>query len=90
MTEAAVTVERAVSDGDAAGAARREAEALAALSDALAALSDALAALDRFVAGYAFANSSQARMVRAMVGALRGMRPSANEGVGAVVGVEGV
>jgi len=83
VTEAAVTVESAVSEGDAADAARREAVALAALSEALA-------ALDRFVGLYAFANSSQEMMVRAMVETLRGIRPSANEGVGAVVGVEGV
>lgn len=45
--------------------------------EALAALAEALAALDRFVTGYAFVNSSQAMMVRGMVGALRGIRPSA-------------
>lgn len=50
----------------AAALAQRQAEALAALVEALA-------ALDRFVALYPFVSSSQAMMVRGMVGALRGM-----------------
>jgi|GEM_PF-4408437 hypothetical protein len=45
-------------------------------TEALAAFDAALAALDRYLALATWVNSSQAMMVRAMVGALRGMRAS--------------